>query len=443
MKSFNFVKSKIITVIFLVVLFSFNGCEKQKEVSNEQTNSVKTKLTTIKFGMLPYGDHTYAIIGAKKGWFKEVGIDLEYQSIKVEEIVPFLKNNTMDVISCPPGILFSAYDNAPNLISFVFGDLFQGYAILAQPDAGYFSYEEFITKGYTHEDAIRATINQMKGKIFAYPTETAIKPFIDLALNKGGLTYNDIITKVLDDPLTIVAMRNKDADFQVGGVPSRLTLQKDGFKPIITSSDFAKGAIPSANSSELSSILQNGWATNLNFYSENQDTILRLASVNYRIMQYINDFPSEAIELHMPYLSQVSGQSFDSKDGIIIYNSLDPFFTFDAQKDWFLNVESPFYYKYINGSILNSFIANGIYKSNPPNVDDVIYADDVYLKLNSLKNSTLKLFSAIDRNLGEKNNEVIRSKLNIAKRNFEIFNFFDSERIAKEIAEEMNILPLK
>ena len=395
-------------------------------------------IQTVRFGMLPYGDHTYAIIGAKQGWFKEVGIDLQYQSIKVEEIIPYLKNGTMDVVSSPPGILISSHDNAPNLCSFVFGDLFQGYAILAQQSGGYKSYDEFVSTGMSSADAIRAVAQQLKGKTFAYPTETAIKPFIDLVLEKGSLKRSDFKSLVLDDPLTVNAMRSKQADFQVGGVPSRLVLQREGFKPIVTSIDLVKGAAPSENSRELSSILQNGWATTKEYYQKEHDTILRLASVNYRIMKFINTNPQQAMAIHMPYLSEVSGQRFTDEDGKVIYSSLDPFVSFEDQRPWFHEPQNPLYYKYVNGAIIKSFTDQNVFKSDAPGVEDVIFADDIYFELEKLKVLTEQLFQEIETRQLAANNQQLKEALQKAKHFYEIYNYLDSERLARKILSGTN-----
>lgn len=388
---------------------------------------------TVKFGMLPYGDHTYAIIGAKQGWFKEVGIDLQYQAIKVEEIVPLLKNNTLDVISSPPGILVSSYDNAPNLCSFVFGDLFQGYAILAQPNSGYKSYTEFVAEGMSPADAMRAAAQQLKGKKFAYPTETAIKPFVDLVLERAGLKRTDFQALVLDDPLTVNAMRSKQADFQVGGVPSRIVLEREGFKPIISSIDLVRGAAPSDDSKELASILQNGWAMTKEFYQKEHDTTLRLASVNYRIMKFMNTNQQQALALHMPYLSEVSGQTFSEADGKVIYTSLDPFVTFEDQAEWFHNPQNPLYFKHVNGAIIKSFVDQGVFKNTPPGVDDVIYADDIYFELERLKQSAEEMFRQIDAQQPSADNQQRAEKYRKAKHYYEIYDYLDAERLAKEI----------
>ena len=97
-------RTKLVGILSIALFLIFSGCNWVNPKKEAPT------LVKVRFGMLPYGDHTYAIIGLQKGWFKDVGIDLIYEPLKVEEIVPALKNKTMDVVSCPPGIIFSSYD---------------------------------------------------------------------------------------------------------------------------------------------------------------------------------------------------------------------------------------------------------------------------------------------------------------------------------------------
>jgi ABC-type nitrate/sulfonate/bicarbonate transport system substrate-binding protein len=62
---------------------------------------------TIKFGMRPYADNTFYIIGMKKGWFDEVGIkfDPPPYGIKANDsnVTTLLLNGQVDLISeyCP------------------------------------------------------------------------------------------------------------------------------------------------------------------------------------------------------------------------------------------------------------------------------------------------------------------------------------------------------
>ncbi len=413
---------------FLMILALFFHLSTGNAQPTNSESLIPTKV--VKFANLPYGDHTYSCIGVAKGFFKDVGIDLQADTIKIEEVVPSLVGGTYDAVSVPPGILFSAYETSPNLCSFVFGDLFQGFALMAQPNEGFKTYADFTKQGMSHEEAIKAVVQQLKGKVFAYPTENAIKPFIDLLLEKGGLSRSDFTNTVLDDPMTVSAMRNKKADFQVGGVPSRITLQKEGFIPLIGAADLAKGAKPSADSKELASILQDGWAVTKDFFDREHPTILRLASVNFRIMKFMQTNRAEALAIHMPYLSKVTGQKFTSADGAIIYDSLDPFITFEDQKSWFHDKNNPLYYAYVNGAILNSFIHDKIYKNNPPQVDDVIYAASVYDELEKLKASSDQSFARLKT---QTLNETDSKKLAEAKKVYEAYDYYDSDRLTAEL----------
>ncbi|KAF5429632.1 hypothetical protein C5S39_08695, partial [Candidatus Methanophagaceae archaeon] len=168
-----------------------------------------------------------------------------------------------------------------------------------------------------------------------------------------------------------------------------------------------------------------------------------LSSVSYRIMKFMNTNQKEAFGFHMPYLTQVSGQTFTAKDGKIIYEHLDPFVTFEDQREWFHNTKNPLYYKYVNGSILNSFIEQKIYKEEPPDVEDVIFADDVYFELEKLKEESDSLFAKIEKEKQIKNNKELMDKFKKAKYHYEIYDFLVSKQLAKEILNMASSCPDK
>lgn len=429
MKIFALLHSLLLMSALVVV----SSCSREASSTKESKPSESRPLKVVRFGNLPYADHLFSIIGVSNGWFKEVGIDCRVTTVKVEDVVSGLANGSLDVVSVPPGMLFSAYNTTTNLCSFVFSDLFQGYALMAHPNAGFKGYKDFISQGMTHAKAVAATANQLKGKTFAYPSETAVKPFIDRLLEIGGLTRADFKNLVLDDPLTINAMRNRQADFQVGGAPSRITLQKEGFVPLVSSIDLAKAAAPTPQSKDLASILQNGWAVTKEFYQREFPTVLRLAAVNYRIMAYMRSNREDALRIHMAYLSQVTGQSFSAQDGMVIYDTLNPFWTFEEQKEWFHNTQNPLFYENVNGAILQSFINENLFKDTPPTVEDVIYADDTYRELERMKASASELFAKQDKTsltLQQK------AKLAAARKQFTNYNYFDAERLARQAFAE-------
>lgn len=423
-------RKSITAVVFLALIIGGIWLTRQPASEAVKSNA-SSNLKTVRFANLPYADHCITSIGVKKGFFQDAGINLEMESIKVEEAIPSLVNGRFDAISIPPGIIFSSHESAPNVIAFVFSDLFQGYALLAQPNAGYQSYATLVASGKSHQEAVKAVVQQIKGKTFAYPAETAIKPFIEKLLSDGSVSSSDFKSLVLEDPLTVASMRKKEADFQVGGVPSRLQLEKEGYVVLISASDLAKGAKPSSDSSELAAILQNCWATTREFAQKEPDTVLRMAGVNYRIMQFIKDHETEAAAIHMDYLTKTTGQQFTQDDARVIYHSLDPFVTFEEQNKWFNDQSSPFYFAHVNGAILKSFITQGIYKKSPPSVDDVIFADDTYRDLQQLRTKTEQLVAQLTtKQLSESALKLIE----VSKQKALSFDFVGALKAAEEAA---------
>jgi ABC-type nitrate/sulfonate/bicarbonate transport system substrate-binding protein len=356
------------------------GCREQRQ----------TNLEVVRFGCLPYGDHTQAVIGAERGLFERAGIDLRFDTLRVEQAIPLLNSGRYDVVSVSPGLLLTAFNDAPDLQMFVYGSLFQGYAIMAQPNSTARTYAEVLRTEPDPAAAARVTIAQMAGKRFAYPPEGGIQPFVDLLFETGGISRRSVRTIVADDPLNVAAMRRGDADFQVGGAPSRITLQKAGFKPIISAVDIARSAQPSPASEALRAVFPDGWAARGDFIRRRPDLILRLSSVCMQINALMRRDPQATSVVHMRYLSQVTGQPFTSADAAIIYRDLDPFLTFEEQARWFTDQSYPLYHRHVIGAHINSFIEDGLYRGRrTPRVEDITVAEGVYRQLSAQGGVTL------------------------------------------------------
>jgi len=370
----------------------------------------------IDFGTLPYPDHTYAYVGKELGWFAEAGIDLTIKEMKVDQIIPWLKNNTVQVASTPPGILISAWDSASDLTSFVFGNLYTGYAVMAPNERVFRSYADYV-RDFRRENetvgdiekikAFNLTISQLRGKRVAVPPEDAVRPFIDGLIKASELDKNDLRMVIIDDAQSVAAMVNRDVDFQVGGAPSRVSLDARGFKSIITSSDFLEiqniltrksGDAEAAR--ESTGVIQNGWATAVEIFDGREprfngsypevfnypEALLRMACVNYRIMKALGARDKKAVDIHIKALSGLTKQSYTERQVNLFYAELNKFTPFEAQRDWFTSQGSSYYFEKVNGSIIN-FWRNreGHFRGEAPEVRDVIKADKIYNELLRLK----------------------------------------------------------
>jgi len=422
-------KILIIGLLFYLLVFSLGVFAEPKVPEIPQVD--------VSFVNAPYIDHTQAIIGLDKGWFSDVGITLTPKPFgKVltgDKQNALLAAGTADVISGSVGLVLPLAKKI-DLAFFVAGDVFQGYAIMARPDKGYKSLNYFIEeKGYNFEKALNETISQMEGKNFIIPTDPIIKGFMNLIFEKSKINVDLVKTIILEDPTHAGAMAAGRGDFELGGVPARLSLEAQGFISIVTSFDLAKSAKASVESDELRSIFRDGWVTTKEYWQNNEDTILRLASVMFRITRFINDEPKEALKIHLPFINTVGGTDFGEKEGEVAYNSLHPFYTFEDQFSWYFDESDPLYLDYEIGSYTSMWVDKGLYKPGEVAKEDLSVADIVYKKLLKLKLEDESLFrkAEISINGGKGNIEKAKELLDKARYHYDAYNFLDAKRFAE------------
>jgi hypothetical protein len=155
-----------------------------------------------------------------------------------------------------------------------------------------------------------------------------------------------------------------------------------------------------------------------------------LSAVHFQITRFMKEHHDEALAIHMQYLTQATGQPFSAADGKVIYNSLDPFFTFEAESPWYHDPHSTYYFRNLNGALINSFIAQEVYKKPPPTVDDVIVAADVYYEMERLKAEADSLFARIQASgLAP----AARAKFDKAREFYANYNYLDARNLARDV----------
>jgi ABC-type nitrate/sulfonate/bicarbonate transport system substrate-binding protein len=390
----------------------------------------------VRFAHFPYFDHTQSIIGLNKGWFKEVGITFVPENVGIvvqaSEASAVFASGRVDVMSASAQLFLPAAKTLPPFKVFFYADIFQGYAIMAQPEAAAKSFQEFLAEGMTPDDAFKATMGQMRDKRFAFPTEAAIKGFIDQALAKGGLTLTDVqAVGASDDAANVALMQAGRADFQVGGVPGRLTLEIAGFKPILSSGDLAAYSTASADSSDLRAVFHDGWVATDDWINANYDTVLRMASVGFRINQFINASPDEAADIHTPFLNSVAGTTFESAMAKIAYSNLHPFWNFDQQAGWISDSSNPLNAEYVIGAAIKTYEEQGLFQPDEFSWDNFTIVQKVYADLLGHKAKAEQFFAQLE---GATLTPEAQALLDQAKAFHDTFNYLDADLFAAAAA---------
>lgn len=424
--------TRIMICLLMIAAMTLAGCsgsgDKNKSTSGTPESGIPE--VSLRFATEPYPDHTVPYVGIEKKFFEDVGITLEkVDAIDADKVPSVLIAGNYDFASGAPSLFIPSMGQG-DFTTFAFSNLFLGYSVMA-PE-GTKTYSDFVGEGMSGEEAIKATLEQMRGKVFTYPSESAIKPFIDLCFQKAGMTLDDMENEVIDDSNGVALMLAGRADFKVGGVPAAATLSSKGFVPILSAKDIVETAEPTADSKEVRSILHNGWTATEKWAEENHDTVLRLASVCYRLNEYVNDNPEDAAKIHVNYVNQLAGTEFTEEEVQGLYKTSIPLYSWDMQEPWFEDKEDPLYWEYEIGSTIKMYEEEGLFKSGEYSPSDIVSAGRIFAELKELRAQADKNLEKLDG--AEGTALELKEK---AEHQYSIFNYLDAKNFSEQALKEM------
>ena len=232
---------------------------------------------TIKFGMRPYADNTFYIIGMKKGWFQDVGLSFEPApyGLKANDsnVVTLLLNGQLDIISeyCP--LILPTYKSSKALKCIAFTDTFLANAILANPKLKLKSFKDYIAEGMNFQQAIHAALAPLEGKTLVGAPELSDRPFEEGLANFSGVHWK---LQVLDDAKSLVLAKSGREDFvNPEGAPIVYTLRQAGWTDLVDIGDLYKYGPGGVDSPVEPLVAIVGIAGNGNYVNAHQNTVLR------------------------------------------------------------------------------------------------------------------------------------------------------------------------
>jgi ABC-type nitrate/sulfonate/bicarbonate transport system substrate-binding protein len=422
-----------------VLLLGVAGCGESEQTGSsvKSVGGVTIPTVSVRYGNAEFLDHTDAIIGVEKGWFEEVGINLQPEpagSLHTPADHPaVMLADTVDVQSTNYQILLPALAETDKLRMFAYGDFFIGFALMGQPE--FTSYSEFVDQGMSEQEAVEKAVGQLKGRTLTWSPDAAVRGFGRSVLSAGNLPLGEVNVESLNDAQGVQLMQSGRADFQIGGAPTRATLEQRGFKPIVTARDLTGIAQPPYQSAEeLNTVSTNGWGTTVGYWEENQDTCMRMAGVKWRISKFIADNPEQAAEIHVPALNRVAGTDLDVKDGLTIYDSVDPYIPFEEQGELWFDPDKPTYELTMIAAAINSAVANDVLQEGDAQPEDVTIAHIVYKRAQDLKAEAEDLMAQAEEASPEGE---AADLLEAARHHHGIYNYLDSSRFAQAAVDKL------
>lgn len=383
---------------------------------------------TIKFGMRPYADNTFYIIGMKKGWFDEVGISFEPApyGLKANDsnVTTLLLNGQLDIISefCP--LMLPTYKDANKLKCIGFTDNFLANAILANPALKLKTFKDYLGEGMSYEAALKAALAPMKGKTLVGAPELSDRAFEEYLNKTSGAGFQ---LQVLDDAKSLVLAKAGREDFvNPEGAPIVYTLRQAGWTNLVDIGDLIKNG-PGGVESPLEPLIGIvGIGANSDYVNAHQNTVLRFMSVVWRIIAATKTDTS-LYDLQAPYLNSMAGTSLDGKGVADTVAILHPFTPFDGDKQYYEDKQGASYYANVWGAVIKDFEAHNILPAGKVTPDDVVWGGPIWRQMVDYREKTDALLGKLkDASLTTEKQGLVEK----AKAFYANFDFLDAYRLA-------------
>ena len=270
-----------LALILLLALFAFGGAQAQDEA------------VSVRYGVSPFQDTLLPILGQEFGWYAEEGLDVEFVILGWTEVQEALAAGEVDVAINNISSVIATYDTFQFAYVYGFNIFDAGAALMAKPE--FKSVEEFEEEGMERADAVVAALRQMEGNTVVTTGNTDMGQAVVGSAARVGLDPNEDITIIdLNPDEGLAAFLSGTGDFYLGGIPQRTRATAEGYKPVVVGADLAPPPL-------------NGIITTPDYAAENQETLLKLLNVWFRIVNFVEENTDEGAAIILETLNSQTG----------------------------------------------------------------------------------------------------------------------------------------
>jgi NitT/TauT family transport system substrate-binding protein len=273
--------SRVITLAMVFLSFDANAADKP--------------LTKITIGISPFQDTLLPTLGAAKNWFVEAGLDVTFKTLAWNAMMPAVASQAVDVAAYNTTGVVAVYNKQPDLVFWYPWDIFtQGAALMGRPNIGLKTVKEFEQNGLGHLAAVKAVIAQLRSKSVVTTMGSDMGKAVVIATSDNGLSREDFKIIDMDPDQGLAAFLSGTGEAYLGGIPQRTRLTKEGYLTLLSGPDLAPVPL-------------NGWVTTKEFAQKNEEALLNLQHVMFRIIRYTDADQDEVAKLITDRLNSETG----------------------------------------------------------------------------------------------------------------------------------------
>lgn len=389
---------------------------------------------TVTFGMRPVANDVMFVSAMKQGFFKDVGITIAPSPYgnksTFNNAVPLLLNNTLDIQAYDPIPAIAALGTVHTLRFISLAVIFLGYEILASPATHDKTVSQFMSTGLSFKQAMRKTLEQMKGQTLTLPPIISDRGFLDTSFAVAGLNMATTVhEEVVSDPTGLNLASSGKTDYATfDGAPYTAQLLGAGWIPLVTPLDLSKNMPPSVSSPSELLVEPPGLAATAQWASQNAATVMRFVSVQFRLVHEILSAPTTALSYELPFLNAFAGTHLTIAELDANILKLDPPIPFRQQSPYYNDPSSALYYKNWFEATLKFDIKSGLVPKGSYSANNLIWAGDVYKQLVKFQRMTSALLA---KSAQEHLTTAQRTLLAQAKKYYGWYDFLDAYRYAR------------
>jgi ABC-type nitrate/sulfonate/bicarbonate transport system substrate-binding protein len=413
----------VLTVVATAAGGALSGCGETAQVKvPEGLAKAGTTIpsATVKMGLSPNADELIPAIGVERGYYKDVGISIApgpygAKTDLLTSVTPLLNGQVAVGTGYAPTVL-PQLDAVRNVKVFAVMDVYYGYRILA-PKGKYKTVSALMEEGQSFADAAKTAVSQMRGKTFLR-NEATSPTFFNLAYELGGLEDGDFNLVLLDNPGVVRAALAGRGDFAAPtGAADILELESRGWEPIIDVRQMFDN-IPEKTLPLRAT--NSGFLATDAYINDNYETVLRLTSVMYRIIDDLKRDPLASVEVFRDYVNSYTGNDLTAAQLKEVIASLYSFRDFDEAAEFFGSKKGAFSLAPAYAAQIATLKEGKVLKGEHQ-YSDLILAEQVWEDLQRYRSEAERLFEVVE----EKDPDLARR----AREQFDARNYLDAYRL--------------
>lgn len=283
------------------------------------------ELVSITLGLAPFQDTLLPMLGNEFGWYEEVGLDVELVTLEWGAIVPAVAAGEVDVaVNNTTGVVTAAHRQPELIYWYGWNPFTEGAALMANPDSGLRSVEDFEGDGLEADEARDAAIEQLEGATIVTTMGTDMGKNVIAALDSVGMGLDDVDIVDMDPDQGLAAFLSGTGDAFLGGIPQRTRATEEGNLVV-------------ASGPQLTAPPINGFLTTMSYAEENEDSLLLMLDVVFRIVDHCNDNTIECGEIITESLNSQTGSNLTPEDFAEVWQGWEDFAAGpDEVEEWIL-----------------------------------------------------------------------------------------------------------